>query len=91
MQAATEHSVTAIKEISSTIGQIAEISTAIAAAVEEQGAATQEITRNVQEAARGTEEVMTMVRGRLSGVVSIMKARTLRKDSAKLESGWCTR
>ena len=57
MQSATEHSVSAIKEISSTIGQIAEISTAIAAAVEEQGAATQEITRNVQQAAVGATQV----------------------------------
>lgn len=57
MQYATEHSVSAIQEISSTIGQIAEISTAIAAAVEEQGAATQEITRNVQQAAVGASQV----------------------------------
>ncbi|MEE1610097.1 methyl-accepting chemotaxis protein, partial [Microvirga sp. CF3016] len=32
-------------------------STSIAAAMEEQGAATAEIARNVQEAARGTEQV----------------------------------
>ena len=51
MQSATEHSVSAIREIGSTIAQISEISTAIAAAVEEQGAATQEIARNVQHAA----------------------------------------
>jgi methyl-accepting chemotaxis protein len=57
MQSATEHSVLAIQEISSTIGQIAEISTTIAAAVEEQGAATQEITRNVQQAAVGASQV----------------------------------
>jgi methyl-accepting chemotaxis protein len=57
MQSATQQSVSAIKEISVTIGQISEISTAIAAAVEEQGAATQEIARNVQQAARGTIQV----------------------------------
>jgi methyl-accepting chemotaxis protein len=57
MQSATELSVSAIKEIGNTIGQIAEISTAIAAAVEEQGAATQEITRNVQQAAVGATQV----------------------------------
>ena len=34
-----------------------EISTTIASAVEEQGAATQEISRNVQQAAQGTREV----------------------------------
>ena len=39
------------------IGQVSEIAAAIAAAVEEQIAATQEITRNVQQAARGTRDV----------------------------------
>ncbi|RAI41823.1 methyl-accepting chemotaxis protein [Rhodoplanes roseus] len=57
MQSATQISVGAIKEISGTIGRIAEISSAIAAAVEEQGAATHEIARNVQQAAAGTTQV----------------------------------
>ena len=57
MQAATQDSVTAIKEIGGTIGRISEIATTIAAAVEEQGAATQEITRNIQQAATGTAQV----------------------------------
>lgn len=61
MQAATRESVDAIKEISGTIGHIAEIATAIAAAVEEQGAATQEISRNVQQAALGTTQVATNI------------------------------
>jgi methyl-accepting chemotaxis protein len=57
MQAATADSVSAIKEIGGTIGRISQIASTIAAAVEEQGASTQEIARNVQEAARGTDEV----------------------------------
>jgi methyl-accepting chemotaxis protein len=57
MQSATQQSVSAIKEIGTTIGQISEISTVIAAAVEQQGAATQEIARNVQQAAQGAMEV----------------------------------
>jgi methyl-accepting chemotaxis protein len=57
MQAATNQSVLAIREIGGTIGRIAEISQAIAAAVEEQGAATQEISRNVQRAAQGASQV----------------------------------
>ena len=57
MQAATQDSVVAIKEIGGTIGRISEIATTIASAVEEQGAATQEITRNVQQAAAGTTQV----------------------------------
>jgi methyl-accepting chemotaxis protein len=49
--------VAAIQEIAQTISEMSQISTAIAAAMEEQGAATSEIARNVQEAARGTEQV----------------------------------
>ena len=45
------NSVGAIKEISGTIERLSEIASTIAAAVEEQGAATQEISRNVQQAA----------------------------------------
>jgi methyl-accepting chemotaxis protein len=57
MQSATQQSVSAIKAIGTTIGQISEISTAIAGAVEQQNAATQEIARNVQQAAQGAIEV----------------------------------
>jgi methyl-accepting chemotaxis protein len=57
IQAATQQSVGAIKEIGDTIGRMSEIASAIAAAVEEQGAATQEIARNVQQAAHGTQQV----------------------------------
>src|SRR5215211_7561416 len=55
-QSATQDSVTAIKEISGTIEKLSEIASTIAAAVEEQGAATQEISRNVQQAAMGTQQ-----------------------------------
>jgi methyl-accepting chemotaxis protein len=61
IQAATEVSVGAIKDISGTIERLAEISSAIAAAVEEQGAATQEISRNVQQAAQGTQQVSSNI------------------------------
>jgi methyl-accepting chemotaxis protein len=61
MQAATQDSVSAIKEIGGTIGRISGIATTIASAVEEQGAATQEITRNVQQAAAGTMKVATNI------------------------------
>ena len=57
IQAATQESVNAIKEISGTIERLSEISSTIAAAVEEQGAATQEISRNVQQASHGTQQV----------------------------------
>jgi methyl-accepting chemotaxis protein len=61
IQAATQESVGAIKDISGTIEKLSEISAAIAAAVEEQGAATQEISRNVQQAAHGTQQVSVNV------------------------------
>ena len=61
IQAATEGSVAAIKEIGLIIGRISEISSTIAAAVEEQGAATQEISRNVQQAAQGTMQVSSHI------------------------------
>jgi methyl-accepting chemotaxis protein len=61
MQSATEQSVTAIREISGTIAHMSEIAATIAAAVEEQGAATQEIARNVQHAAVGTSQVATHI------------------------------
>jgi methyl-accepting chemotaxis protein len=61
MQAATRDSVTAIREIGTTIKLISEISSTIAAAVEEQGAATQEIARNVQHAAQRSGEVASSI------------------------------
>ena len=57
IQSATENAVTANEEIGTTIVRMNEIVTTIASAVEEQGAATGEISRNVQEAAKGTVEV----------------------------------
>jgi len=57
IQGATGNAVAAIGTIGKTIGQVSEIATAIASAVEEQGAATNEIARNVQQAAEGTAQV----------------------------------
>ena len=61
IQAATEESVGAIKEIGDTIGRMSEIASTIASAVEQQGAATQEISRNVQQAAQGTMQVSSNI------------------------------
>ena len=63
MQTVTNSAVTAIRNISSTIGAINEVTTAIATAVEEQGAATREIARNIQHAAGGTSEVSSNIVG----------------------------
>ena len=61
IQGATQEAVTAIRGIGDTIGTISESSSAIAAAVEEQGAATQEIARNVEQASSGTTEVTSNI------------------------------
>jgi methyl-accepting chemotaxis protein len=63
IQASTQHAVESIVAINGTITEISRISTAIASAVEQQGAATSEIARNVQQAAVGTAEVSRNVTG----------------------------
>ncbi|WP_431016371.1 methyl-accepting chemotaxis protein [Bradyrhizobium pachyrhizi] len=63
MQEVTTTAVSAIRNISSTIGEINDVTTAIAAAVEQQGAATREIARNIQHAAGGTSEVSSNIVG----------------------------
>jgi methyl-accepting chemotaxis protein len=55
--------VSAIEAIGGTIGHINEISSAIASAVQEQSAATQEIAGNVQQAAKGTGEISSNIAG----------------------------
>ncbi|MBK5958796.1 chemotaxis protein [Rhodoplanes elegans] len=94
MQSATQESVTAIKEIGGTIGQIAEIASAIAAAVEEQEAATAEISRNIQHASSGTTEVSANITavsrgaeetGAASGEV-LAAAGQLASESSRLKS-----
>jgi methyl-accepting chemotaxis protein len=63
MQQVTTSAVGAIRNIGHTIAEINEVTTAIAAAVEEQGAATREIARNIQHAAGGTSEVSSNIVG----------------------------
>ncbi|RTL52214.1 MAG: globin-coupled sensor protein [Bradyrhizobiaceae bacterium] len=61
IQSSTSESVQAISGITGVIRSINEVSSVIAAAVEEQGAATNEISRNVQQAAQGTGEVSKII------------------------------
>jgi methyl-accepting chemotaxis protein len=87
IQAATEESVNAIKEISGTIEKLSEISSAIAAAVEEQGAATQEISRNVQQAAHGTQQVSSGITDVQRSASETGSASSLVLSAAKSLSG----
>lgn len=63
IQNQTGRAVTTMETITSTIRQINETSTAIAAAAEEQGTATKEISRSIQETAQGTKEVTHNITG----------------------------
>lgn len=61
IQSETQNTVGAIERVTETISNINEIATAIASAVEQQGAATAEISGNVQQAAAGTNEVSSSI------------------------------
>jgi methyl-accepting chemotaxis protein len=61
IQDATRESATAINAIGGTIGRMSDIASTIASAVEQQGAATQEISRNVRQAAQGTLKVSSNI------------------------------
>jgi aerotaxis receptor len=87
IQAATQESVNAIKEIGSTIEKLSEISSTIAAAVEEQGAATQEIARNVQQAAQGTMQVSSHITDVQRGTSETGSASSEVLAAAQLLSG----
>jgi methyl-accepting chemotaxis protein len=63
IQSASDETVTAIRNVVEVIAEIDQIGIAIASAIEEQGAATKEISRNVQQAARGTQEVTSNISG----------------------------
>jgi methyl-accepting chemotaxis protein len=87
IQAATQESVNAIREISGTIEKLSEISSTIAAAVEEQGAATQEISRNVQQAAHGTQQVSANITDVQRGATETGSASSQVLSAAKSLSG----
>jgi methyl-accepting chemotaxis protein len=86
IHSAMNDSVAAIKDISVTIGKMSEISSTIAAAVEEQGAATQEISRNIQHAAEGTKKVRTNIADVQRGASETSSASSQVLSSARLLS-----
>jgi len=77
----------AIKGIGSIIGEVNEVATAIAAAVQQQGAATQEITRSTQFAAQGTKNVSDNITGvKADADKSAAAAEDVKQASATLET-----
>jgi methyl-accepting chemotaxis protein len=94
VQRATQAAVEAIAGISGRIGRINEASSAIAAAIEEQGAATQEITSNTQRAARSAHDVSSNIAsvteraaqtGRTAATV-LSAADSLQRQAGELKS-----
>ncbi len=63
MQTVTDGAIGAIRNVLSGVSDMSQIGTLIAAAVEEQAAATREIARNVDQAAAGTREVALNISG----------------------------
>ena len=83
MQMIAGDAVKAIKGIGNTIERINGITGSIAAAVEEQGAATQEISRNVQEAAVGTQDVSSNIQGVAQSVNETGQVASMVRSSAE--------
>ena len=93
IQTATSSSVTAIKAIGGTIDRISSIASSIAAAVEEQAVASEDISRNIVQAARGTSQVATTIAevdqgAGATGAAStqvLASAQTLSSESGQLK------
>ncbi|WP_175577702.1 globin-coupled sensor protein [Mongoliimonas terrestris] len=97
IQSATDQAVSSVAEISGVIGHLNGISTAIATAVEQQGAATREIAENVSQASAGTAEVSGNIGGvsrstsstadASRGVLSSSEALSRQAEVLKVEVG----
>ncbi|MGJ4940268.1 methyl-accepting chemotaxis protein [Bradyrhizobium sp. HKCCYLS1011] len=87
IQKVAAEAIDAIKGIGGIIGEVNEVATAIAAAVQEQGAATQEISRSTQFAAQGTKNVSDNVSGVKSDAdAAAAAAEKVKHASETLES-----
>ena len=91
MQQATDLSVDAIDKIQKKISEVEHISTIIAAAVHEQGAATQEIARNVRSAAAGTASMSSHIENVVRSVgqtsTSASSVASLARDLDEIAKG----
>jgi methyl-accepting chemotaxis protein len=89
MQEATTSSVSAITSIRGTIDRMSQVASVIAAAVEQQGAATQEISRNVQFASGGATQASTSIDGvaRASEETSLGSGQVLSAASELARNG----
>jgi methyl-accepting chemotaxis protein len=87
IQKVAGEAIDAIKGIGSIIGEVNEVATAIAAAVQQQGTATQEITRSTQHAAQGTKNVSDNIMGvKTDADKSAAAAENVKQASETLET-----
>jgi methyl-accepting chemotaxis protein len=87
IQKVAGEAIDAIKGIGSIIGEVNEVATAIAAAVQQQGAATQEITRSTQIASQGTKNVSDNINGvKADADAAAAAADDVKRASEKLET-----
>ena len=87
MQSITRDAVSTVRMIRTTIDRVNEIANAIAAAVEEQSAATREISNNAQQAATGTNEVNSNISGVSTAAQQAGHASTMVLSAATQLSG----
>jgi methyl-accepting chemotaxis protein len=90
IQADTKGAVTAIAEISAIINQINDISNTIASAVEEQTATTNEIGRNITQAANGASEIAKNISGVATAAQSTTTGASDTQSAAKALSVMAT-
>ena len=88
IQTDTKAAVDAIASISGVINQINDISSTIATAVEEQNATTNEMSRNVSEAAHGSSEITSNITGVAEAAEGTSRGSA---DTQKAAHNWCRR
>jgi methyl-accepting chemotaxis protein len=82
IQSDTKGAVSAISQIAEVINQINDISSAIAAAVEEQTATTSEMSRNIAEAAKGSAEIVANITGVATAAAETSKGAVNTQEAA---------
>jgi methyl-accepting chemotaxis protein len=95
IQSASQDSVSALKEIRATIGQLAEIAAAVAVSVDQQDSTTHDISRNLKQVAQGTSLVATNIlnvnnratEAEVASTSVLASAQTLASQSKKLRVG----
>ncbi len=87
VQTESNRAANAINHVAQTIGNISTYASAIASAVEEQGAATREISQNVDQAARGTKNVSENIIGVTAAAGKVERASTLVLGAARQLKG----